>query len=294
MTATVTMMTTHMSTTHMSTTPEAKTPEVTTGVIVGSAFSHELPDHWRLEPHLVQTPHGPFDLFKATSPRGRVGFIAPRHGVPHRWLPHQIPWRAMCWALRHVGAQAVLVTSSAGVLDQDTPLHQPLLVRDVLMLDPRLPDGSPCTMFLEPSPEQGHLVLEGGLCHQGLGGQLRDIAQQLARPIAAEVTFAYVPGPRTKTRAENALWATLGAQVNSMTLAPELVLLNELQVPCAAVVVGHKRSSSDRQDLSGPQAVTRSLEDSRAALEALILGFMELAQPVRWDNHLYRFQGSSS
>ena len=43
-----------------------------------------------------------------------------------------------------------------------------------------------------------------------------------------EVVFAFSPGPRTKTRAENALWAQLGAQVNSMSLGPEVVLAEYL------------------------------------------------------------------
>jgi len=109
--------------------------------------------------------------------------------------------------------------------------------------------------------EPGHLVLggRGGLFHPALTAFAREAARlaQGAPPSSAAaeggrrpepaggeggVVFAYVPGPRTKTPAENAAWRLAGADVNSMTLGPEVVLAAELGVPTAAVVVGHKRS----------------------------------------------------
>ena len=144
-------------------------------------------------------------------------------------------------------------------------------------------------MFLEHSASQGHLVLEQGLLNLELMAQVRQIAQAQGWPIAAEATFGYVAGPRTKTRAENRLWAQLGAQVNSMTLAPELVLLNELELPCVALVVGHKHSLPQGTSLKGAQEVTRSLEDSQRALKALLVAALERLRPVTFANHIYRF-----
>ena len=65
----------------------------------------------------------------------------------------------------------------------------------------------------------------------------------LAGTALPRVVFGYAPGPRTKTAAENAMWARLGADVASMTLAPEIVLANELEIPCAALVVDTARPS---------------------------------------------------
>ena len=123
--------------------------------------------------------------------------------------------------------------------------------------------------------------------------------------------FAYVPGPRTKTPAENAWLGSLHPRphANSMTLAPEVVLLGELGIPTAAVVVGHKHvrcgggtsgglagkalppPSADaspphvftfarREEEGTSAAMSSTLHDSRAGLEKLVLTW--LLQEAGW------------
>lgn len=258
-------------------------------VIVGSAFTHALDrGALRVSPGTIGTRYGPATLHRVA---GADAWLLFRHGLPHRYLPHQVPYRAHAAALAAVGCRALLVTSSVGVLDPSVPLYRPLLVGDAVMLDNRLPDGSACTMFPEPSADQGHLVLEEGLFSRALGAQLRALAAGAGAPLAeGEVVFLYRDGPRTKTAAENRLFAGMGAQVNSMSLAPEVVLANELEIPAAAVVVGHKYSVAGgvTPDRAG---IADSLERSRAATEALVLAFLRQGRPVDFANHIYRFGG---
>ena len=215
----------------------------------------------------------------------RPAFVLFRHGLPHRHLPNQIPYRANALALRAVGCRALVVTSSVGVLDRGVPLSTPLLAGDLLTLDNRLPCGAAMTLFDTPQPGQGHLVLQGGLFSAALNRQLRALGAS-----GPEVVFGYVGGPRTKTRAENRMWAALGAQVNSMTVGPEVVLASELGIPCAALLVGHKHSLPDPGSApSGPDSVAASLDDARAAMSALVRRALHELQPVPSDNHLYRF-----
>lgn len=247
-------------------------------MILGSAFG-AVPDGYT--PLDVPTRFGTARLWKG--PRGYLVF---RHGVPHRWLPNQIPYRAQAAALAEVGVGALLVTSSVGVLDPTLPLLTPMLVDDLVWFDNRLPDGTAATMWPEPHPDQAHLVLQAGLFSKPLENSIRALAQDAEVAVHPDpVVFWYAPGPRTKTAAENRAIAQLGAQVNSMTLAPEVVLANELGIPCAAVVVGHKPSGPgmDRE------AVARSLEDARAAVQTLVHAFLATAEPVAFENHLYRY-----
>lgn len=137
-------------------------------VILGSAFGQETIASLALEPVEVATRRGAVTLHRARLP-GREACALFRHGVPHRRLPHQIDHRAHAEALREVRCGALVVTSSVGVLDPEVPLNVPLLVADLLMPDNRLPDGSLCTMFEEPAPGQGHLVLHEGLFSKALG-----------------------------------------------------------------------------------------------------------------------------
>lgn len=206
-----------------------------------------------------------------------------RHGLPHRFLPHQIPYRAHAAALAEVGVESLLVTSSVGVLDAAVPLDTLLPVGDLLMPENRLPDGSACTMWPTPAPGQGHLVVGGGLLAPALRAQVAGLAA-----LGPEVVFAYVGGPRTKTPAENRYWAAAGAQVNSMTVGPEVVLANELGIACAAVVVGHKYSHPDIPAPDGP-GVAASLDASRRALADLVVRFLREGRPVENPNPLYCF-----
>ena len=103
-------------------------------------------------------------------------------------------------------------------------------------------------MFTEPSPDHGHLLIKDGLFSSELNRTIADgsiMANDIYKADRTGVVFVYAGGPRGKTPAENQMWAQLGGQVNSMTLAPEVVLANELEIPVAALVVGHKYSVPD-------------------------------------------------
>lgn len=249
--------------------------------IVGSAF----PGPSDLEPVRVATPAGEAVLHR--HPSG--GWLLFRHGSPHRWLPHQIPWRAHALALREVGVEALLVTSSVGVLDPTLPLFEPLLVTDLVWPDNRLPDGSVATVWPDPDPEQGHLVVSHGLFDRDLTAHTREGLRALGHTAPdREVVFAFAPGPRTKTRAENAVLVAQGIHVASMTLAPEVVLANELGIPTVAVVVGHKHSGPAAPGLDGA-SIEDSLVRSRAATGAWVDAFLAGTHRFAFRNHIYRF-----
>lgn len=249
-------------------------------VIVGSAF-RDPNALGPIEPLDVLTPAGSVRLYRHLDTDGLLLF---RHGLPHRWLPHQVPYRAHALALQALGCHALLVTSSVGVLDPQLPLYQPHLLADLLMLDNRLPDGSACTIWPEPTKGQGHLVVREGLFSPTLSTWLQGRADLPGQ----RLTFLYVGGPRTKTRAENRMAATLGAEVNSMSLGPEIVLANELEIPCAGLVIGHKYSvpggiTPDRAGIAG------SLEQAMQATAQVVRTFLAEAPAVAFGNVLYRF-----
>ena len=261
------------------------TPAV--AVILGSAFSNTLPGQLDLESEEIETDWGPHVLHRVRGVE-RPAYVSFRHGLPHRRLPNQINYRAQAAALKAVGCGALVVTSSVGVLDADVPLNRPLLTGYLLMPDNRLPDGRACTMFDAPSDDHGHLVLNDGLFSEALGEQVRTLARREETPIADEVVFAYVQGPRSKTAAENRMWAEWGAQVNSMTLGPEVVLANELEIPCAGLVVGHKYSIPDREPPE-EAALADTLDRSRDAQLRLVRALLREADPVPFENTIYRF-----
>jgi 5'-methylthioadenosine phosphorylase len=273
-------------------------------VILGSAFDLRIPERLGMERRSLDTPFGPQEFFEGRTEGGERAIVIHRHGFPHRLLPHRVNFRAQIWALRARGCGALVLNSSVGVLDAEVPTLVPLLATDLLMPENRLPDGSLCTLFTEealaadPSlaAAEGHLVLTDGIFSRPLGDALRRLDAELRGPAATlhrgpdPLVFVYAPGPRTKTPAENRFWAALGGQVNSMSVGPEAVLAAEVRIPCAALVVGHKRSRGTEPP-PGREALARSLEEARAATEELLLAFLREGSPVEAGNLVYRFGG---
>jgi 5'-methylthioadenosine phosphorylase len=251
-------------------------------VVLGSAFSSTLPAALEadLSPFRVATRFGPVQLHRHRPTQGVVLF---RHGRPHRLLPHQIAWRANTQALADLGVRALLLTSSVGQLDPSVPGFVPHLAGDLLMPDNRLPDGTMCTMWPTPTPGQAHLVVDQGLFDPTLGDW---VAERFDLP-DRRLTFAYVPGPRTKTATENRVLRQLGVEVNSMCVGPEVVLANELGIPTTAVLTGHKESGAGAPS---PAAIKASLDRSKDATIDLLIGFLSEAPTVPFGNHLYRFE----
>lgn len=253
--------------------------------VLGSAFPQPVLGGRELEPVPVKTEFGDTTFHKYVRADGQLAYVLFRHGAPRRFLPNQIPFLANALALRQLGCDGLLLTSSVGVLDPQVPLGVPLSVVDSIMLDNRLPDGRACTLFQQPYEKQGYLVLEQGMFSAELTEQVERIAEQLGAAPQGRVVFGYYGGPRTKTMAENAFFARSGAHVNSMTLAPEAVLANEAGIPVAALVVGHKYSlPTPAQE---PLQVQSSLEMSARYLEQVVLGFLEYGTPVPFRNQLF-------
>ncbi|PWN05328.1 5'-methylthioadenosine phosphorylase [Rhodohalobacter mucosus] len=258
------------------------------GIILGSAFENEFASKLMLEPEVADTPWGRITLFSSGLSNDRPVYILFRHGLPHSLLPNQINYRAQAAALQQVNCGALLINSSVGVLDPDLPIYKPMLVTDLLMPENRLPDGSTCTMYPEPKAHQGHLLIREGLFSQSLNEQIS--ARHPGSIFKPEngLVFVYAGGPRSKTAAENRMWAQLGGQVNSMTLAPEVVLANELEIPVSALVVGHKYSVPGRINPE-VRKIAETLVDAREATESILLDFIEHGEPVVFANQIYRY-----
>jgi len=260
-----------------------------TAVILGSAFGPDFAKRFDPAPLSVKTEWGIAKVHVfAEAPRSAPAYAIFRHELPHRLLPNQINYRANAAALRQLDCRALLVNSSVGVLDPKIPLFHPMLVSDLLMPENRLPDGSACTMFPQPVSGQGHLALDEGLLSSALSEAVHALDPKSVRPARQGLVFAYAGGPRTKTPAENAALARLGAQVNSMTLAPEIVLANELEIPCAALVAGHKLSIPGVAIPDGA-GIAASLEKAREATERLLLSFLSKVGPAPFRNRIHRF-----
>lgn len=247
----------------------------TLAVSLGRAFADAT---FEVEPVRVETRFGP-----ATVHRFRDQWLLFRHGRAYDRLPHQVPFRAQMAALKELGVQSLLSTGYAGVLVDEIPLHQPILVDDVVMPTGLLPDGTAASMFDQGG---GYLVVEDTLVSEALSKQIRTIATLIGQPLPLdEVELDHIAGPRGRTRAETRRLAAAGAQAVSMTLVPEIALANEVGISVAAVVMGY-RTLSERLT---HDEVERRLAQARDRLESLGAAFLTHGRPVEPVNRLQRY-----
>jgi purine nucleoside phosphorylase len=207
---------------------------VSVGIITGSG-TYALPGFDGAAPESLSTPYG-----AAMVARGRYGGVhalhVSRHGPGHVRLSNQLEQRAYIWALKEMGASAVIGCTACGAVDSSLELGSLVVFDDLHFISNRLADGSPCTFFLEPGdPARGHWILHGG----PYSGEVREalLAGARAAHHAARDggTYGHVDGPRFNTPSEIAQLAACGVTAVSQTGGPETVLCGELELPFALI-----------------------------------------------------------
>jgi 5'-methylthioadenosine phosphorylase len=193
------------------------------GIIGGSGLYDmaELTDRREVT---IETPFGaPSAPFVVGRLGGReVAFLA-RHGIGHRLLPSELPFRANVYALKTLGVEHILSASAVGSLRED---YQPL---DIVIPDQFFDRtrGRVSTFFGEGLV--AHVAFAHPFCHD-----LSEIAYESARAVGASVkkggTYVCMEGPQFSTRAESLLYRQWGMDVIGMTNLQEAKLAREAEI----------------------------------------------------------------
>ena len=160
--------------------------------------------------------------------RGRWGghelFFLARHGAGHRFLPHEINYRANVFALKKLGVTQILGLSAVGSLSED------IAPGDFVMPDQYFDwtkgkrqqtffgDGVAAHVSMA-EPVSGNLV-------SWVAGE----AKRLGYRLHEKATYACVEGPRLGARAESHFLRQAGCHVVGMTNIPEVFLAREAQI----------------------------------------------------------------
>ncbi len=154
-------------------------------------------------------------------------FFLPRHGRGHRYPAHRVPYKANLWALKELGAEAVVGIATVGSMDPDLPPGKFMLPTGLIDFSGiETFHDSPAVHVDFSEPFDGRLrgVLERALGEVGL-------------PFRSWGTYAATRGPRFESPQEIIFLKSLGAHVVGMTVAKEAALARELELPYAAAVV---------------------------------------------------------
>jgi purine nucleoside phosphorylase len=201
------------------------------GVITGSG-SYALAGLEDAVAEEVPTPFGVAEVARGAIAGNEVLHIS-RHGAGHRRLSSAVTHQANVFALREAGAQAVLAVTVCGALDPELELGTLLVFDDLHFPANRLPDGSLCTLHVEPgAPGRGHWVFDRPFS-EPLRAALIESARELGHPVLGGGCYGHVDGPRFNTRPEIRALQAAGVTAVSQTAGPETVLCGEARIPYA-------------------------------------------------------------
>jgi 5'-methylthioadenosine phosphorylase len=197
--------------------------------IIGGSGLYEMPELSDVERVELDTPFGqpsgPITL--GTLDGTRLAFIA-RHGIGHRLLPSEVPYRANIFALKLLGVERVLAVSAVGSLREE---YAPL--------DLVVPDQ----LFDRTKNRLSTFFGNGIVAHVGFAQPfcpaLSEVVFAAAQQAPARAhrggTLVTMEGPAFSTIAESETYRRLGFALIGMTALPEAKLAREAEL-CYAIL----------------------------------------------------------
>ena len=176
----------------------------------------------------IETPFGrPSGAVVETTFDGVRVLLLSRHGDGHVLNPSQVPYRANIFALKQLGASAILASGACGSLREE------FAPRDLV-----IPDQT-----IDKTHRRANTFYESAAVHVEFADPfcpvLRGLLKQAGEAIDAAVhdggTYVCMEGPSFSSRAESRMHRLWGGDLIGMTLLPEARLAREAELSYAAV-----------------------------------------------------------
>jgi 5'-methylthioadenosine phosphorylase len=237
------------------------------GVIGGSGF-YQMQDLADVEELHVDTPYGPTsdDMVVGTLEGVRVAFLS-RHGVGHRILPMEVPYRANIWAMKSIGVERIVAINAVGSMREAmAPGH--LVIPD---------------QFIDRTHRVDTFFGRGLVAHvsfdQPVCSQLSDLLEGSARTTETTThrggTYVAVEGPAFSTKAETKLYRSWDASIIGMTALPEARLAREAEICYAtlAFVTDYDTWHEDHEPVSADaiiRMIIQTVEIARNVIRGVL------------------------
>ncbi len=197
--------------------------------IIGGSGLYEIEDIKILEEISLDTAWGnPSDSITIADVQGIRAAFLPRHGKGHRYLPHEINYRANIAALKILGVADIFAFSAIGSLKEK-----------IKPLDFALPDqiidrtkSRQSTFF--GNGVAAHIAFAHPFCER-LHETVIPAAKKLGISLHSGETLVCMEGPAFSTRAESELYRSWGAGIINMSAIPEAKLAREAEM-CYAMI----------------------------------------------------------
>jgi 5'-methylthioadenosine phosphorylase len=181
----------------------------------------------------IDTPYGtPSSPLMSGRLNGiEVAMIA-RHGQQHQYSPSQVNYRANIHALKEQGVTHILATTACG------SLREKIGRGDFVILDQFIDlTRHRKSTFFESFEDGAHHTSMAEPFNQDLRRLLYATAKELKLTVHQLGTVVTIEGPRFSSKAESKMFRIWGADVINMSIATEVILSNEINLPYAAVAM---------------------------------------------------------
>lgn len=247
-------------------------------VITGSGF-YDFPDLENSREVEIVTPFGVVQAHSGICDGRSVLFIA-RHKKNHALLSNMIKHRANVHACRQAQVKVIIATSIVGLTNPALPLAKLLIFNDIFYPDNRLPDGSHCTFFTEENQTgRGHYLFESPFF---------DVSKSLSgKDVIADLTYAYVNGPRLNSKKEIKFIASYADAV-SQTAGPEAILAGELKIPYVLLGYGVDYANGVQNEPTPIEVLTDNMHLSKQVF-AQAIRVLLVHETYQFNGFVYRF-----
>ena len=159
--------------------------------------------------------------------------ILSRHGFGHTIPPSKVNNRANIHALKSLGCTHIIATTACGSLREDIQRGDLVIPdqfidftrhRSITFFDKFEPGSMKHTPMADPFDMNLRRLLIAGANKKGIRVHERG-------------TIISIEGPRFSTRAESKMFRIWGADIINMSVAPEVILANEIGIPYAAIAM---------------------------------------------------------
>jgi 5'-methylthioadenosine phosphorylase len=179
----------------------------------------------------VKTPYGtPSDAIVVGELEGREVAFLPRHGKKHTIRPTDVNSLANIFALKKLGVQRILASSTVGSLREE---YKP---GDIVFVDQFIDRTTRREESFYDKDKVCHISVAEPMCPD-LRKNLVAIAKKGNISHHQTGTYVCIEGPRFSTKAESKMYRSWGADVVGMTLVPECVLAREAEICYANIAM---------------------------------------------------------
>ena len=169
--------------------------------------------------------------------KGYIGqheiFILSRHGRDHNITPTHVNNKANISVLNDLGCESIIATTATGSLREEIGIGD-IVIPDQFIDFTKYRETTFFNTFA--NGDMKHTSM-GDPFNEEIRNKIFSISQKLNIKTHNKGTIVTIEGPRFSTRAESKMFRIWGADIINMSIAPEAILANEIDIPYAVIAI---------------------------------------------------------